>query len=121
MDTEILLAGAVYFVFVFFRAFQQRNVAFLHYKWVLPTSYGMSFSEVFIISLVALSVIDKGGLSWDLAWYGLSIGTGAGLGAICAMKLHERTLGSGFKKVPRTWGGKMDKIGGLGDDDPKGV
>lgn len=112
MNMEILLAGAVYFVFVFFRAFQQRNVAFLHYKWVLPTSYGMSFSEVFIISLVALSVINKGGLSWDLAWYGLSIGTGAGLGAICAMKLHERTLGSGFKKKPHYAGKELGKVGG---------
>ncbi len=104
MDTEILLAGAVYFVFVFFRAFQQRNVAFLHYKWVLPTSYGMSFSEVIIISLIALSVIEKGGLSVDLVWYAFSIGTGAGLGALCAMKIHERTLGSGFKKRPSVRG-----------------
>ena len=109
---EFLLAGIVYFVFVFFRAFQQRNVAFLHYKWIMPTSYGMSFSEVTIISLVALSVIQKGGLSWDIMWFALAIGTGAGLGAITAMKVHESTLGSGFKKSSSARRGEKVKVGG---------
>lgn len=33
---KALLAGAAYFVFVFFKAFQQRNVAFLHHRRVFP-------------------------------------------------------------------------------------
>ena len=86
-----LLAGGAYFIFVFFKAFQQRNVAFLHYWWVIPISYAMSCTEVFVISLVAHEAAS--GLSWDLLWFAVTIGTGGGLGAIISMWIHHRYVG----------------------------
>lgn len=83
-----LIAGAAYFVFVFFKAFQQRNVAFMHYRWIMPISYAMATCEVFVISLVAFKATQ--GINLELLWYALTIGTGGGAGAILAMYLHKR-------------------------------
>ncbi|MCK5642261.1 MAG: hypothetical protein KAJ19_15755 [Gammaproteobacteria bacterium] len=86
-----LLAGVAYFVFVFFKAIQQRNVAFLHYKWVLPTSYCMSTTELIVISVIALKAVNSE--SWmDMIPMVLTVGTGGGLGAIVAMYLHNRYI-----------------------------
>lgn len=86
-----LFAGLAYFVFVFFKAAQQRNVAFMHYKWVMPVSYCMSTTEIFVISVVALKAI--GAENWtDMIPMALTIGTGGGLGAIVAMYLHHRYI-----------------------------
>ncbi len=83
-----LVAGFAYFIFVFFKAFQQRNVAFNHYGWVLPISYAMSLTEVIVISFIAHEAAR--GLSWNILWYAASIGTGGGLGAIIAMWTHNK-------------------------------
>ena len=83
-----LLAGLAYFVFVFFKAFQQRNVAFLHYKWILPISYAMSLTEVLVISLIAVEASQ--GWSIGLLWFAVTIGTGGGLGAVMSMYIHNR-------------------------------
>lgn len=70
------------FVYVLLRAFQQRNVAFDNYAWVIPTSYGMAMLDVFIIAFVAHQ-------GWSP---GIVIANGSGgcLGALCAMWLHKR-------------------------------
>lgn len=73
------------FVFIFLKAWQQRNVAFNHYWWVLPTSFCMAFVEVFVIVEVASQ-----GFGHTL-W--LTVGAGSGLGALCAMWTHRRCLG----------------------------
>lgn len=85
-----LIAGIAYFVFVFFKAFQQRNVAFMHYKWILPISYAMACTEVVVISLVAIEASQ--GFSWQLVWFAASIGTGGGVGAAASMYLHNRYI-----------------------------
>lgn len=85
-----LVAGIAYFIFVFFKAFQQRNVMGMHYRWVMPVSYAMATTEVFIISLVAIEA--RHGLSWDLLWFALTIGTGGGVGAMLAMYLHKKHI-----------------------------
>lgn len=90
--TEIF-AGIAYFVFVFFKAFQQRNVAFMYYRWVLPISYMMACTEVFIISLIAVEA--SKGLSLELLWFALTIGTGGGLGAIVSMWVHDKYVDKG--------------------------
>lgn len=90
-----IAAGGAYFIFVFFKAFQQRNVAFNHYRWVLPISYAMSATEVIVISLIAVEASQ--GLNWQLVYFALSIGTGGGLGAILAMRLHNKM----FKEKPK--------------------
>ena len=94
---NVLAAGTAYCVFVFFKAFQQKNVAFDHYKWVMPISYAMSATEVLVISLIAVEAAQ--GLSWDLVWFALSIGTGGGLGALAAMKFHNRYIGEEHESV----------------------
>ena len=82
---ELLYAGGAMFAFVFFKAFQQRNVAFDHYLPVLPTSVLMATVEVYVIATVA----ERGyGIALVLA-----IGVGAGVGALCAMILHKRIFG----------------------------
>ena len=83
-----LFAGLAYFVFVFFKAFQQKNVAFNHYKWILPISYAMSMTEVLVISLIAVEASQ--GWSWGLIMFGVTIGTGGGLGALASMWIHNR-------------------------------
>ena len=70
------------FLAVFLKAFQQRNVVADKYLAVPIVSFGMAFSEVFIV----LGVVD----------YGLAIatvllmGSGGTLGCLSAMIAHKR-------------------------------
>ena len=89
---ELLIVGLVHMAFVFFKAFQQRNVAFLHYWWVYPVSFCMSFSEVVILSLVAVRAVEAESLM-EMIPYAISLGFGGGSGAMGAMWLHHRFLG----------------------------
>jgi hypothetical protein len=83
---NVLLAGLAMFVFVFLKAFQQRNVAFDAPAWVvIVTSLFMAATEVYVIAAIVLE-----GYSIPLV---ASIGSGAGLGAVCAMRLHKRIFG----------------------------
>lgn len=91
MISEALAAGVAYFVFVFFKAFQQRNVAHMHYLPVLPISYIMSAMEVFVIATVAYRATNMV-VVWDMIPYVLTIGTGGGLGALAGMYVHHRHL-----------------------------
>ena len=73
------------FVFVFLKAFQQRNVAFDHYKWVLPCSFGMAITEVYVIAAIVTT-----GYSFQAV---VGMGLGGGTGALLSMYLHKRFLG----------------------------
>lgn len=77
-----VLTGLSSFIFIFLRAFQQRNVAFDRYAAVMPVSLLMAFAEVFVIANIA----HRG---FDLILV-LTIGVGSGAGALCAMRLHKR-------------------------------
>lgn len=70
------------FLYVMLRAFQQRNVAFNNYLWVVPTSYCMAIVDVFIVALVAKQ-------GWSLGIV-LAAGTAGALGAVSAMLFHNR-------------------------------
>jgi len=89
-----LIAGIAYFVFVFFKAFQQRNVSWLKYFSVMPVSYLMAFSEVIVISTVAYTGAQLFPFSMDALIRILpmmfAIGTGGGLGAMAGMFLHNK-------------------------------
>ena len=82
---ELLTIGSVMAAFVFLRAFQQRNVAFDHYKWIMPTSWCMGLAEVYWVAAIATQ-----GFSLPLA---LALGTGGGIGCLIAMYLHKKILG----------------------------
>lgn len=73
------------FMFVFLKAFQQRNVAFDHYKWIVPVSFGMAATEVYVISTIVMT-----GYSFNAV---LGMGLGGGTGALLSMYLHKRYLG----------------------------
>ncbi len=81
---ELIYAGLASFLFVFLKAFQQRNVAFDHYIPILPISFAMSATEIYIVSAVVVL-----GYSWGLV---LCVGAGAGVGALVAMVLHKRVF-----------------------------
>jgi hypothetical protein len=89
-----LIAGIAYFVFVFFKAFQQRNVSWMNYKYVMPISYLMSVSEVIVISTVAYTGAQLFPFSMaaliEILPMIFAIGTGGGLGCLSAMYLHHR-------------------------------
>ena len=70
------------FVFIFLKAAQQRNVAHMHYGPVLPLSFILAFTEIYVIYTVV-----QQGLDWT---YILAIGLGGGLGCMSSMYLHER-------------------------------
>ena len=86
-----IIAGGLHFMFVFFKAFQQRNVAFMHYKWIMPISFCMSGVEVFALSLIARGAIQADHW-WQMLPYAFCLGVGGGLGAIVAMWLHKKVL-----------------------------
>lgn len=75
---------AASFVFIFLKAWQQRNVAFDHYLWIVPTSLAMAIAEVYVIANIAV----KG---YSL-WLVLSVGLGSGLGALISAWCHKRFL-----------------------------
>ena len=87
-----LYTGLAHGLFVFFKAFQQRNVMGLHYKWTVGTSYFMSTTEVFVVSLVAVSAVEaaKTGDIMMMLPFAVSMGTFSGLGAIAGMWAHVR-------------------------------
>lgn len=77
----LVMFGAC-FVYVLLRAFQQRNVAFDNYGWIVPTSYLMASADVFIIAFISSH-------GWHF-WLVMANGTGAMFGALSAMLLHKR-------------------------------
>ena len=70
------------FISVFVKAFQQRNVAFNNYISVPFFSFGMAFTEVYII----INIVELGA-SWDVIW---RLAVGAVLGCWTAMYLHNK-------------------------------
>lgn len=77
-----LALAAASFIFVFLKAFQQRNVAFDHYAAILPTSLGMATVEVFMVAKVAAE-------GWSVGVV-LAVGLASGMGALGAMFLHRK-------------------------------
>jgi len=88
---EALSGFAASLIFVFLKAFQQRNVAFDHYRWVIPTSMAMAFTEFYVIALIV-----KAGYNLPLVG---AIGLGAGVGAVAAIHIHGRFLGGANGKT----------------------
>lgn len=76
----------VTFIYVFLRAFQQKNVQHSMYAWMIPVSYGMGLCDVYIISTVARD----GHILWVTA---LFMGTGGALGSVGATFLHNKMNG----------------------------
>lgn len=69
------------FCYVGLKVWQQKNVIGNHYAWMVPTSYLMAAGEVY-----GVSVVSRGGFQWQIV---AAIGTGAWIGAFCAMSLYN--------------------------------
>ena len=82
IDAVIAIFFASY-IFVFLKSFQQRNVAFDKYWWIMPTSMSMAFAEAYVVFKLATA----GEYSVPLV---LGLGLGAGSGSLCATILHKR-------------------------------
>lgn len=72
------------FALVFLRALQQRNIAAARIAWLVPVSVVYTFAEAVVIIAVA-----RDGFHVPLL---LSVGIGAGLGAIVAVKFSQRVF-----------------------------
>lgn len=77
LSIAVMLAA---FVGVAFKAFQQLNVMHDKKLWVVPVSFGMAASEVFIIAQIAITQ------NYYLIF---PLGLGAGAGCIFSMTLHK--------------------------------
>lgn len=77
-------AALASFIFVFLKAFQQRNVAFDHYRWIIPISLLMALTEVYVIAIIIKVGYHLGTV--------IAIGLGSGTGALIAAILHKRYL-----------------------------
>lgn len=70
------------YCYIGLKAVQQLQVCNYQFKYILPTSMGLAACEIFLVYNVAKT-------GWDaLLW--LSLGFGAGLGAMTAMYAHKR-------------------------------
>lgn len=70
----------VSFLSVGLRAFQTKNMIGNHKRLILFTSYFITGSEIAAIGLI----VSNGWMMW------IPMGTGAGLGALTSMILHDR-------------------------------
>lgn len=77
------------FMFVFLKAFQQLNVVYKKFWWVLPTSLLMASAEV----LIMIKVVENG---WGFPV--LFVGLGGGLGCMASMFAHKR-----FEEWVKSW------------------
>ena len=91
MLEDLLYPAGAYALMVFFKAFQQRNVAHLHYAAAIPTSYALTFTDMFIIAVVAVKAVGAESL-WELVPLGCALGTGGWIGSLSAMWVHEKFL-----------------------------
>lgn len=83
-----LLAGLAYFISVTLKAVQQRQVQHAEYRKMPLVSYGMSFCEIFLMSLVVRHTES----TETLVYLALAIGTGGAVGSVLGTYLHARVL-----------------------------
>ena len=91
MLEDLVYPACAYALMVFFKAFQQRNVAHLHYVAAIPSSYALTFTDMFIIAVVAVKAVGAESL-WELVPLGFALGTGGWIGSLSAMWVHEKFL-----------------------------
>lgn len=87
---ELFAAGCIYGIMVFFKAFQQRNVAHLHYLAAVPTSYALTFTDVYVITIVSINAVRTSGDLAAMSVLAFALGTGGWIGSLIAMRVHEK-------------------------------
>lgn len=113
MGIDVLLVGLANFLFIFLKAFQQRNVAFMHYGWVVPTSLLMGVVEVGVVGAVAIKATAAASFLalWPMI---VAIGIGGGLGAVASMYIHHKFIkGDGNASVRRKMSNLPTRVGSI--------
>ena len=88
---DLLIIFGTNFLFVFIKAFQQRNVTWMKYRPVLPSSFSMTVTQVYIWHTV--SVRTMAGASFIELWpLIITMTIAAWLGTISGMYLHDRYI-----------------------------
>ena len=80
--THLILMFLANFVFIFLKAFQQRNIGGAHYAAIIPTSGMLALTEVYIIAQIAMR-----GFELPVV---LALGLAGGLGSLAAVWAHLR-------------------------------
>ena len=78
------------FIYIFLKAFQSRNIAFLHYRWAMTTNVFLVAAEIFVMGNIALAVT-YGGWVPILCTF-VSMCAGGGTGCIASMYIHDKYL-----------------------------
>lgn len=86
---QLVAVGTAAFLMVFFKSFQQRNVAYDNLAAIIPTSFALATTEFFVISTIALMGMNP----FAVICYAL----GAGVGSLCATILHKKYMTKGKK------------------------
>jgi hypothetical protein len=81
-----LLLFTANFLFIFLKAFQQRNVTGLFYLPVIPTSFLMALTEVYVIATISMQAM-TGTLGVEQI---AAIALGGGLGCLASMWCHDK-------------------------------
>ena len=84
------MLGVANFLYIFLKAWQQRNVAYLHYGWALATNWFLVVTEVCVMGSIALAVVEGG--PRDLLFTVLALGIGGGSGCLSSMYLHSKYI-----------------------------
>ncbi len=88
---DLFIVFATNFVFIFVKAFQQRNVTWMKYRPVLPSSFSMTVTQVYIWHTVTIRTMagDSFLEMWPLI---LTLTIAAWLGTISGRYLHDRYI-----------------------------
>ena len=79
--------GAANFLYIFLKAWQQRNVAHLHYGWALITNFFLVCVEVAVMGSIALAATGVGPLA--LPYVIVTMTIGGGTGCLMSMYIHS--------------------------------
>lgn len=86
---EYLFTFLISLALVAVKAFQQLNVVFKKYKWIMPTSLLFAVLE----ATVWIRIVGYG-----FSWHILALAIGGAVGCMLSMSLHERFTGKGWGK-----------------------
>jgi hypothetical protein len=78
------------FFYIFLKAWQQRNVAFMHYGWAAITNAFLVATEIFVMGNIAVTVVTKSPLEVLYLFIAMSIGGGSG--CILSMYIHNKYI-----------------------------
>lgn len=88
LPLSLFLANMIY---IFLKAFQQKNVMHSNKVLMMPTSYGMACCEYFIMGSIALAAVSGGGLLNTIINIS-AIGIGGGIGSVLACEYHDKYI-----------------------------